>query len=95
MLSGAAGKPQRDGKQTPWCPPRIAAAGGNAAATEAPIMQQIKPPTAEVYRIRAQRTRDLIPHMETPTTRANLLRMAEQYEHLAQQVERQPPGATG
>lgn len=58
------------------------------------MMQQIKPTTAEVYRIRAQRTRDLIAHMATAATRANLLRMAEQYEDMARQVEQEHRGAT-
>jgi hypothetical protein len=51
------------------------------------IMKPILPKIAEVYRVRAQRTRDLIEHMEAPTTRGNLLRMAEEYEDMARRID--------
>lgn len=52
-------------------------------------MKPTEPEIAEVYRVRAQRTRDLIMHMETASTRANLLRMAEEYEDLARRIDEQ------
>jgi hypothetical protein len=51
-------------------------------------MKLIEPESAELYRVRAQRTRDLIVHMETVTTRANLLQMAEEYEDMARRIDK-------
>jgi hypothetical protein len=41
----------------------------------------------QLWRARAQRTRDLIPFMTNPTTKENMQKMADDYEIAARQMD--------
>jgi hypothetical protein len=50
-------------------------------------MKTIKSATAAVWRLRARHNRALIEHMQNPSTRNNLQRLADEYDALAHRAD--------
>ena len=65
---------------------RIHGRTGDTAVTEYAALVRAKP---EYYRGKAEESRELSKRCDDPTTRANLLDVAEQYERLADKADRE------